>query len=307
MLENNEHNKIDKDVLLRIIKERNWNITRVASVLGIARSSLRDKMTQLGIRRPDRERIVSIEDMVNTKKDEFVKGNSKHSKERVLIVGDLHAPFVHRKYLDFVRQTYNEFLCNRVVFIGDVIDNHAMSYHEHNPDGLSAGYEVLQAQKALKPWGELFPDALVCIGNHDELLYRKAVTYGLPSSAFKGFNEIYKTPSSWNWKLSWTIDNVIYQHGTGTSGENAHRTRALKNRQSTVIGHVHSHAGVVYMASDKDMIFGMNVGCGIDIKSYAMIYGRDFPSRPTLGCGVVLEGSHAFFIPMDLGTKIRYV
>jgi predicted phosphodiesterase len=239
---------------------------------------------------------------------EFSKGEAaKGGTHRVLVIGDIHEPFSNKKYMGFVKEVHDEFGCDTVVFIGDITDNHAMSYHEHNPDGLSAGAEIEKAKRNLKQWSAAFPNAFVCIGNHDELVYRKAVTHGLSKEVLKGFNEIYGTPETWKWGLSWEIDNVIYQHGTGSSGENAHKTRALKNRQSTVIGHVHSHAGVAYMASNKDLIFGMNVGCGIDIKSYAMMYGKDFASRPTLACGVVLSGKHAFVIPMDLGTRIRWV
>ena len=69
----------------------------------------------------------------------------------------------------------------------------------------------------------------------------------------------------------------------------------------TVIGHVHSSAGVQYLASKRDLIFGMNVGCGIDIKSYAMAYGKNFANRPVLGCGVVQGGQDASFVPMLIG------
>jgi hypothetical protein len=54
------------------------------------------------------------------------------------------------------------------------------------------------------------------------------------------------------------------------------------------------------------MIFGLNVGCGIDIDSYAMEYGRPFSKRPTLGCGVVIGGQAGLFVPMPLGSKIQY-
>lgn len=304
--------QISKEILEELNKN-GWNISATARLFRMSRSSLSERLANEGYHPPEvvlptpiaQDQSVSSGDPIC--KEEFQKGSvNKGEKKRVLAIGDPHEPFAHAKYLDFVRQVYDEFGCDTVVFIGDVGDNHATSYHEHNPNGLSAGQELAKLQKKLKRWAEIFPTAYVCIGNHDEILFRKAVTHGLPNAAFKGLNEIYGTPDTWKWGLSWEIDNVLYQHGTGSSGENAHKTRALKNRQSTVIGHVHSHGGVSYMASDKDLIFGMNVGCGIDIKSYAMLYGRDFANRPTLGCGVVLSGKHAFFIPMDLGTRIRW-
>lgn len=303
------HNFTDQQILEAIQKAGGKRAA--ARLLGVAWSTFRDRIKKCAFGTvcdavviPPATPFISEEE----RRTDFVSGAvPKGNKHRVLVVGDLHEPFTHNRYRQFVREVYDEFACDTVVFIGDVTDNHAMSYHEHNPNGLSAGEELEQARKRLKEWYKIFPNALVCIGNHDEILFRKAVTHGLPGEAFKNFGEIYKTPDGWKWRLSWEIDNVLYQHGTGSSGENAHKTRALKNRQSTVIGHVHSHAGVAYLASDKDLIFGMNVGCGIDIKSYAMMYGRNFASRPTLGCGVVLNGKHAFFVPMDLGTKIRWV
>ena len=49
----------------------------------------------------------------------------------------------------------------------------------------------------------------------------------------------------------------------------------------------------------------MNVGCGLDTTSYAASYGKHFPKKPTIGCGVVLdEGRIGIFIPMDLGSKL---
>ena len=294
--------KYTKEDLIKLIIAHNWNITQAAEFAGCSREGLSKRLKKEGIVKPEIKTVDSLN------KEEFTKGSvEKKADDRVLVVGDPHEPFSHRKYLNFTRQVYDEFGCNRVVFIGDVGDNHAMSYHEHNPNGMSPGAELKKLKEHLKDWSDVYPNALVCIGNHDEIIYRKAVTHGLPEGVFKGFNEIYGTPETWKWALSWEIDGVLYQHGTGTSGENAHKQRALKNRQSTVIGHIHSHAGVAYMASNKDLIFGMNVGCGIDIKSYAMLYGKDFTSRPTLGCGVVLSRTQAFVIPMDLGTKIRWV
>ena len=62
------------------------------------------------------------------KKISFEFFNQKES--RVLVVGDLHCPFDLDSYFDHCVDIYNRYNCNRVVFIGDVIDNHYSSYHE---------------------------------------------------------------------------------------------------------------------------------------------------------------------------------
>ena len=38
-----------------------------------------------------------------------------------------------------------------------------------------------------------------------------------------------------------------------------------------------------------NLMFAMQVGCGVDRKAYAMAYGKNF-KKPQLNCGVVLEG-----------------
>lgn len=219
---------------------------------------------------------------------------------RVLVIGDLHAPFVHKRYLRHCINIGNKYKCNKVVLIGDEADNHAISYHEKNPNGHSPGSELARAKRVLQAWFKAFPVASVCISNHGSLFYRKGVTAGLPAEIFRSYAEIWGAPDKWRWEIRHAIDGVQYIHGTGFSGQNGAITAAKKHRQSTVIGHIHSHGGVLWSATQKDIIFGLNAGCGIDIRAYAFEYGRDFPERPTLGCGVVLDGVKAIFEPLKM-------
>ena len=48
----------------------------------------------------------------------------------VLVIGDLHEPFCLDGYLDFCIEQQKKWNCDKVIFIGDVIDNHYASYHE---------------------------------------------------------------------------------------------------------------------------------------------------------------------------------
>lgn len=218
-----------------------------------------------------------------------------------LIVSDTHAPFEHPGYLDFCVGVKKRVKCKRVVHIGDLVDNHAISYHEHNPDGWNPEGEMKAADEHLKPWFKAFPEVSLCLGNHDSLVDRKGKTVGLPKRCFKPFREMWKLPKGWKDDFEHIFDNVLYKHGTGMSGRYAHVTAAERARLSTVIGHVHASAGVEYIASSRDCIFGMNVGSGIDKKAYAFAYGKDFPRKPILGCGVVTDnGKFAQFFPMSL-------
>jgi len=224
------------------------------------------------------------------------------------IIGDTHEPFCHPDYRNFCYDVFNRFGCTEIVHIGDECDNAALSYHESELEMPNAVREAEQAQKAMEKWYETFPDVKVCVGNHSALPFRQATTAGIPKRYLKTYEEIWNAPEGWSWKMEWEIDNVLYVHGTGSSGLSGARNRAIANRQSTVIGHSHSFGGVSYMASRNDIIFGMNVGCGIDVDHMAFSYGKNFPKKPTLGCGIVLDGGKtAIFVPMNLGNKYKWI
>jgi predicted phosphodiesterase len=206
---------------------------------------------------------------------------------RVLVVSDLHIPFHHKSALDFCKRIYKDLKCNEVVMIGDLVDNHAISYHDHDPDGWSPEDEMREADRHLKVWFKAFPEVSLCCGNHDRLIDRKSKTVGLPSRAFRSFRDMWNLPKGWKDDFYHIIDGVKYTHGTSYSGNLAHLKAAHDNRMSTVIGHLHSVCGIDYTANENDCIWGMSVGCLIDRHTYAFSYGRDFKSKPILAVGVV--------------------
>lgn len=217
---------------------------------------------------------------------------------RLGIIGDLHEPFCHPRYFDFIKDTFKKQGIQKVIFIGDIVDNHAISYHESDPDGFSPGDEIKITSEKLQEWHEEFPSSVVTVGNHDILPERKLFTLGLPKALLKDYSEIWNVPT-WEFVPEVEIEGVRYLHGMGASGINGARNLALKSRQSVVMGHSHSFGGIQYIAGPKDIIFGLNCGCGVDIEAYAMAYGKSFPLKPTLGCGIVIDGTKGFFIPME--------
>jgi len=222
-------------------------------------------------------------------------------KDHILVIGDTHIPFEHRNYLSFCKEVQNKFKCGSVVHIGDLVDNHAISYHEHNPDGWSPEDEMKEADNHLKKWFNAFKCVYLCKGNHDRLVDRKGKTIGLPKRCFLEYRDIWNLPDTWTDDFKFVIDGVTYEHGTGRTGKYSHVQAAYDNRNSTVIGHTHSTAGIEWSANEIDIMFGMNVGCGIDRKAYTFNYGTDFRRKPIVGCGIVTDqGRYAQFIPMNL-------
>jgi predicted phosphodiesterase len=211
------------------------------------------------------------------------------NRNSILVIGDTHEPFCRPDYLNFCVEIFDRCKCKTVVHIGDLVDNHAISYHEHDPDGRSPADEMAEADRRLKRWFDAFPQVYLCLGNHDRLVHRKALTNGLPQRAIKSFREMWKLPIGWQDDFSWEFYGVKFMHGLGISGDRAHIRAAERNRQSTVIGHTHSTLGGEYLVSEKDRIFGVNVGCGIDRRTYAFAYGRDLLKKPALGVGVITD------------------
>lgn len=133
---------------------------------------------------------------------------------------------------------------------------------------------------------------------------RQAKEIGLYDGFLKSFKKTWDLPKGWKVVNSITINKVYYNH-YGKGGKSGAYNNALDRRMSCVQGHCHSFGGVQYHANPKNIIFGMNVGCGIDCKAYAFEYGKDFSIRPTLGCGIVVSPVEAYFIPMT-GKYLKY-
>ena len=221
---------------------------------------------------------------------------------RTLVIGDTHAPFTHRYYLEFCQRIRDKYRCDRIIHIGDEVDNHALSFHTSETDAVGPAMEAELAQDELYRWYGEFPKVDVCLGNHSRLPERKAKEASIPSKFLKSYADMWDSPKGWRWAMDWRVDGTLYTHGT-LCGKTAHVRLAESNRCSAVQGHTHCFGGVQYLASKHDLIFGMNVGCGIDIEAYSFRYGRDFANRPTLGCGVVVDGVEAYFEPMLFKNK----
>ena len=229
-----------------------------------------------------------------------LKGNKKiaydnlmKKERRILVIGDIHAPFCLDGYLDFCKEVYAKYNLNQVVFIGDILDNHYASYHETDPNGMSGGTELEYAIAQVTKWADAFPIADVIIGNHDRIIMRKAFSSSVPMEWIRSYNEVLGT--DWDWAERVVYDNVQYVHGEGGTA----RTKAKNDMMSTVSGHIHTQAYCEWLVGRNFRVFGMQVGCGIDADSYGAAYARHF-KRQAIGCGVVLGGHTAFNCLMEL-------
>lgn len=227
-------------------------------------------------------------------------------KYRILAISDLQEPFSHQDAPAFLKWVKKKYAPDIVVNVGDEVDFHALGDWDHDPDGLSAGDELKAAIENLQVYYDLFPKTFVCVSNHTARPFRRAFKHGIPRAFLRDYREFLQAPAGWQWADRWEFDGVIYEHGEGFSGAAGAIKCAQKNGQPTVIGHIHSFAGIQYHANERDIIFGFNVGCLIDRHKYAFKYGKHMGNKPILGVGIIDKGIPCY-IPMLLDSKGRWV
>lgn len=231
--------------------------------------------------------------------EKVVRNMRVREHSNVLVIGDLHAPFVREGYLEHCKEIYKKRGCNKVVFIGDLIDNHYSSYHEQDPDGYGAGEELERAIAVVQEWYKAFPKAKVCIGNHDAIICRKAFSAGISNKWIKDYDEVLGTPG-WDFAQEHIIDGVLYVHGTGSSGKGACK-RIREWQTSLVQGHIHTECFIDWYCTKDKRLFAMQVGCGVDDRSYAMAYAKNFTKKYIIACGTVEDqGTLPILHPMHL-------
>lgn len=226
------------------------------------------------------------------------KGKS-FGERPVGVFSDPHIPFHHPNYLQFCADTFKRYGVGRVVCCGDLVDFHAISNHQAETCAKSPYDELEMTTEGVAQFVKAFPEVDLILGNHDLRYVRQAATVRLDKRFLKPFSELFELPKTWRiHQDEFIVDDVLYKHGINCTGKTGALNTAIQERMSTVIGHSHAFGGAQYSANKRDIVFGLNVGCGIDVAAHAFAYGNHSKNRPTLGCGVVFDSSNAIFVPM---------
>lgn len=226
------------------------------------------------------------------------KGKGDKGKRVVGVFGDLHAPFNHPRYLDFVKATFKQYGVTTVVCLGDLVDFHALSRFQSEGCAKGAYDEFDLACNEVQKVAEVFPELYLTLGNHDLIPERQAATLGIGRRFVKDLAQLFRLPKGWKIGNEFIIDGVLYRHAPPAGGKDGAVNSAIQERMSICVGHQHSFGGVKYSANKREIIFGLNAGCGIDAEQYAFAYAKNALNRPTLGCGIVFSSENAIFVPM---------
>jgi len=212
----------------------------------------------------------------------------KNSK--VLVISDLHIPYHHKDSFNFLKEIKKEFKPDKIVNIGDSLDQHALSFHDSSPDLYSAGHELQKAKEYIKELEDIFPEVTEVDSNHSSLIYRRALKHGLPRAYLKDYGDFLET-KKWKWvdDLTLTLSNgqrCFFTHGRSADILKVSQTMGM----SAVQGHYHTKLLISWWANPDNLFFAMNVGCLINQKNMAFNYARNFKTRFILGCGIIING-----------------
>ena len=248
----------------------------------------------------DKERT-KVKDRIRSFIRRLPEYEAKHEakQEVVGIIPDTHMPFCHPNFIHFLEDTFKEHRVTKIVHIGDLCDNHAISRHPTETDASDPNTEYELAMKNVEIYTRAFPKVSLCLGNHDLIPQRQAASLGIPCQFVKSMKELWNLPKGWEVDEQYIINNVKYEHGINWGGKTGALNKAVAQMQSCVIGHYHSQGGCQYSSNAKSIVFGLATGCGVDIDRYAFRYGKYNKNREVMGCGIVFSDSNALFVPMD--------
>lgn len=227
--------------------------------------------------------------------------------ECVLVISDLHVPYQHPDAIDFLRAVKKKYRPDRIVNIGDEVDNHAMSYHDSDPDLMSAGDELRAARKKIQELEKIFPQMDLVDSNHGSLYYRKAKTHGIPQCALLPYNELLGVGAGWKWHNELTLKlsdgNYCYFH----HGRAADVTKVSQaHGMNAVQGHYHEKYKIEYWGNSLGLYWGMQVGCLVNDDSLALAYNNTNLKRPVIGCGIIIDGQ-PMLLPLIMNKRGRWI
>ena len=225
--------------------------------------------------------------------------------QRILCISDLHAPYQHRDAINFLTAIKDKYQPDKIICIGDELDNHAMSFHPSDQSLYSASEELKNGREILWKVEELFPKVDVLESNHGSLAYRKAKVEGIAKEWLRPYKSVLDLKHwTWHFELTITLPNkqpCYFHHGRSANT----KTYTTNIGMSAVQGHYHEKFELIYWGNSERLNFGMTVGCLIDDKSVAFEYNNSNLKRPVIGCGMIID-SQARLMPMVLNRKGRW-
>lgn len=216
----------------------------------------------------------------------------RYNNDRILVYGDIHAPYHDKRVLDFLNDLNNEYKFDRIIDIGDTLDNYATSRYPKDPGAKNVVQELKKAKKFIKKLGALFPKVDLMESNHCDRAYRRAMNNGIPREWLLKYKDLIGAPDGWNWHEQKTItinstrQQVFFAHTKTGTTLNVAKTVGC----NAVLGHHHNKMGVQFFNTPNTSYFAADTGCLLSDTGSAFTYNRGNVIRPIKGCLLILEG-----------------
>lgn len=228
-----------------------------------------------------------------------------------LIIPDLQIPFEldndSGNALLFCKYLVRHYKIQKenIYCVGDETDQYNFSTFNKDPDGYyTPGKELQITKEKLKMWSSAFPRLKICTSNHGIRWQKRAMDAQLPRELLKSVQDVLDTPPGWEWKKKWKVSAkhpFIVEHGDDWGGKTPHKTAALYNSCSTVMGHHHALAGIEFINTNGlDHCYGFVTGSLIDVDAYAFQYAKRASLKPLIGAGIIFnDGKVPVWIPIS--------
>lgn len=229
-----------------------------------------------------------------------------YTKQNILLIPDMHMPYHHPDAMAFLEAVRDWYEPDLVINLGDAADFHAISFHDSDPDLLSAGGELAKLQEGAAELEGLFPDMYIVGSNHGDLPVRKFKSHGLPSAFLSDYNSIYGVGEGWKF-----VDDITLMEKGEPDFYICHNIRknalqiAQQRGQRFACGHYHENFEIRYAGNPNSLLWALMSGCLVDKKSLAFSYNKLNLNRPIVGASVVEQGVPVLR-PMPLDKKGRW-
>jgi hypothetical protein len=173
--------------------------------------------------------------------------------------------------------------------MGDLVDFHAISRHDPDPDAPDIKTELELAIAALKKFMLAIPiesEFHLCVGNHDNRIDKRAATNGIPKVFLKSFREVLQLPNRWIIDEEHFIDNIAFTHGKS----NLRGKTALHYGCNVVQGHFHSMLDISYHQTPRKLLWSVFTGSAADPKSLALAYNSNSLAKDVYGFTLIEKG-----------------
>lgn len=231
-----------------------------------------------------------------------------YKNDRLLFISDTHLPYMHDDALRFLHAVKQEVRPERVFHVGDLTDQYCFSRYPKDPEADGVPLEIKHVWRGVAQLGSLFPSMTIVSSNHDDRVYSRSRSAGVPKGFLRPYPELIKSGGyDWKWVHDYTLRLPNKQHVyiVHTKGESS--VALAKNiGMNVVVGHHHTKHGIQYFANPHHNLFCVDTGCLISDDNYAFAYNKSSIIRPVLGCAAIIDSKPMLFT-MRTGKNGRWL